>query len=143
MNPLFRAAARGLLAAALLAAPAFAENANKVVLGLDMSFGRQVTPELFAGLAHVNLSGSGDVNGAKALVYWDFANSLAPSKFKVLGIFAGRKNWQPEIGAGYNMETASGFFTGGLSGNHFTAGADFNPKAGLAPYVGVQVPGKY
>lgn len=146
MKPLLRAAVPGLFAAALVAAvaaPAFADNSNKIVLGLDMSFGDRVTPEVFAGIAHANTSASGDVSGAKALMYWDFRQNLAPSKFKVLGIFAGRRNWQPELGAGYSFENQGGFFTGGISGNHFTGGVDFSPKAGLSPYVGVQVPGKY
>lgn len=128
--------------AALLAAGAAGANDNntKAVLGLDMSFGTKVTPEVFAGLEHANENSSGHYNGLKALAYWDFAQGFQPSKLKLLGILDGRRNWQPEVGVGYSLQTNGGFFTGGLSGQNFTGGVDFNPQTGLAPYVGVQLP---
>jgi hypothetical protein len=102
-----------------------------------------VTPELYTGLAHTNTNASGDVSGAKALFYWDFAQSLAPSKFKVLGILAGKKNWQPELGAGYSFENRNGLFSAGLNSHNLAGGVEFSPAAGLSPYVEVHTGGNY
>ncbi|MDE3122339.1 MAG: hypothetical protein KGK00_11240 [Paracoccaceae bacterium] len=145
MNILKRAAAMsGLMAALTLAPlPALAQSSTKALLGIDLTFGQQTKPELFAGLAQANVGSSGSVNGAKALVFFDFANSLAPNKFKVVATVAGRRSWQPEIGAGYNFEQGSGMFSAGLNTNHLTGGVEFSPRAGLAPYIGVQTLGNY
>lgn len=145
MNILKRAAALSGLMAALAMAPlpALAQSSTKALLGIDLTFGQQTKPELFAGLAQANVSSAGHVNGAKALVYFDFANSLAPNKFKVVATVAGRRSWQPEIGAGYNFEQGTGLFSAGLNGSHLTGGVEFSPKSGLAPYIGVQTLGNY
>lgn len=145
MTPFFRAAAPMALAASLLlsASPAFAAGKTRLLLGIGMTFGHKVAPELYTGLSRTEVSSSGGVSGAKALLYWDFANSIGPSKFKVLGILGGTRSWQPEIGAGYSFENRNGLFTAGANSKHISAGADFSPTTGLSPYVNVHTGGNY
>lgn len=144
MIPFIRAAAPFALAAALLAPlPALASGKTSLVLGLGMTFGHHVAPEFYTGLEHTNTNASGDVSGAKALFYWDFAQSLAPSKLKVLGILGGKKNWQPEIGAGYSFENRNGLFSAGINSHHLAGGVEFSPTAGLSPYFQVHTGGDY
>lgn len=145
MTFLKRAALPLCLAAAVgtLAQPALSKDSTKALLGFDLVFGQQTKPELFAGIAQASISNSGHINGAKALVYWDFANNLAPNKFKILATLDGRRSYQPEIGAGYSFEQGTGLFTAGVSGSHLTGGVDFSPRTGLAPYIGVQTLGNY
>ena len=131
----FVATALGMMAAA----PAQADSNTKAVLGIQMTFGNRVAPELFTGVVHADKSSSSHYTGAKALVYWDFTQGPMPDKFKVVAL-TGPKHIQAEVGAGYSFSQSSPFFTGGVSGNHLTAGVDFSPSAGLAPYVGVQTP---
>lgn len=139
-----RAALPLALAASLLAPPpALATGKTSLVLGIGMSFGHRVTPELYTGLEHSNTNADGKVSGAKALFYWDFAQSLAPSKFKVMGIIGGKTNWQPEIGAGYSFENRNGLFSAGVNSHHVAGGVDFSPTTGLAPYVQIHTGGDY
>ena len=116
-----------------------AETNNKGILGIEMTFGTKLSPEIFAGFVHASKSSSDHYSGAKALVYWDFVQGLMPSKFKVLALDGGA-HLQGELGGGYSFSQHSGFFTAGASGNNLTAGIDFSPNTGLAPYVGIQSP---
>lgn len=112
---------------------------TKGIVGIQMTFGNKVAPEIFAGVVHASKSSSDHYSGAKALLYWDFVQGLMPSKFKVL-VLDGGAHLQGELGGGYSFGQHGGFFTAGASGNNLTAGVDFSPNAGLAPYVGVQTP---
>lgn len=133
-------ATAGLVAAGAGAgAPVSSSSNTKAIAGIEMTFGSKMAPEIFAGVVHANKSSSDHYSGAKALLYWDFVQGLMPSKFKILAL-DGSAHLQGELGGGYSFGQHSGFFTAGASGNNLTAGVDFSPSAGLAPYVGVQTP---
>ena len=55
-----------------------AETNNKGILGIEMTFGTKLSPEIFAGFVHASKSSSDHYSGAKALVYWDFVQGLMP-----------------------------------------------------------------
>jgi hypothetical protein len=131
-------AATSLLSAGIASAVTASTN-TKGIVGIEMTFGSKLSPELFAGVVHASKSSSDHYSGAKALLYWDFVQGLMPSKFKVLALDGGA-HLQGELGGGYNFSQHGGFFTAGASGNNLTAGVDFSPTTGLAPYIGIQTP---
>ncbi|MBI1218908.1 MAG: hypothetical protein GC186_10200 [Rhodobacteraceae bacterium] len=136
---LLAALAAASLASAGTASAVTADNNTKGIVGIQMTFGTKVAPEIFAGVVHASKSTSDHYSGAKALLYWDFVQGMMPSKFKILALDGGA-HLQGELGGGYSFSQRGGFFTAGASGNNLTAGIDFSPNTGLAPYIGIQTP---
>lgn len=122
------------VAAALGAAPVHAETDNQWYAGLNVQFGKKITPLFVVGYRHANVDNDGDPKGAdiSLSVGMDGLNSL-----KLKG-FAGSKCTQGELGAGYNFQSSAMLFTGGIQGGHIAGGVDYSMGgAGFSPYLGV------
>ena len=118
------------------------ETTRSGILGVQFIFGKQVEPELYAGVIAGQTYGSGNVAGAKVTVNWGFHDGVAPIKVKATGL-VGSQDAQAEFGVGYDLKTGVIFGVAGVNGDHIAIGIDFSSKFGLEPYAGYHSFGKF
>ena len=113
----------GCLTVVLCTANAVAGDESAPFAALQWTFGsKKLKPDAVIGYRSVDVDTNGDVSG------WQGSVSYKPGrgfdKLKIEGV-TGDENMQATYGGGYSFQKNQALLTGGVTGKHLTAGADY------------------
>lgn len=133
------ALALGVLAA-LGVGQAQANDERQWYAGLNVQFGKKITPLFVVGYRHADVDNDGDPKGGDISVLVGL-DGLHSARLKG---FAGNDCTQGELGVGFSFQSNAMLFTGAVQGNHVTGGVDYTlGGGGFSPYLGVNTIGCY
>lgn len=103
---------------------------------LQWTFGsKTMKPDVVIGYRSVDVETNGDVSGWQGSVSYKAGEGF--DKVKIEGV-TGDENMQGTYGAGYSLQRQQALLTGGVTGRHLTAGADYLiSHHRVEPYLGV------
>ena len=115
---------------------------NKLLVGINWSFGAKVVPELLVGFRSIKTKESGRASGAGIDLTFPFGNGIAFDKVRLIGL-DGRNDALGQLGFGYSALAKGFLFNIGAEVPYAMAGVDYIGGAGWVPYAGLHTQGRY